>query len=173
MEKDEIKKKKDDASNSKSSSETKKESVKKNNGDKDANVNSEETSDLKSQYEKLSQENDDLSNINQKQAEEIKELIEKVAKLEKEAAPKKELKEKVPEFGKTPSFGQKMVGINFNPSGLDEVGFSKNIFANAIDQIHDIRKVGTSPTQNGLCEQAVQACVVAQMLAVKAITWKD
>ncbi len=42
------------------------------------------------------------------------------------------------------TFGQKAVGLSFNPSGDDEVGKAKQIFANAIDQLDVLRKTTTS-----------------------------
>lgn len=71
------------------------------------------------------------------------------------------------------SFGQKAVGFNFNPSGDDAVGKAKQIYADAIDQLNDLR---TSSDQAGVkrwCSTAITQTELAQMAAVKAITWKD
>lgn len=37
----------------------------------------------------------------------------------------------------TQSFGQKLVGVKFNPSGLNEVDKIKQFFADTIDDIND------------------------------------
>lgn len=70
------------------------------------------------------------------------------------------------------TFGQKAVGLNFNPNGDDAVGQCKQTFANAIDQLNDLR----NSTENGevkrLCSVAITEAQTAQMWAVKAITWK-
>jgi len=72
-----------------------------------------------------------------------------------------------------PSFGQKAVGINFNPSGDDQVGFCKQGFATEIDRMNDLRQASTSPEQKRLCSVAITELQTAQMWAVKALTWKD
>jgi hypothetical protein len=71
------------------------------------------------------------------------------------------------------SFGEKAVGLSFNPSGDDQVAACKRKFAELIDQMNEVR------TQAGRTEQARLAAVAitemqgAQMWAVKALTWKD
>ncbi len=72
-----------------------------------------------------------------------------------------------------PTFGQKAVGINFNPSGDDQVGQCKQAFANEIDRMNDLRSVSTSPEQKRLCSVAITEMQGAQMWAVRALTWKD
>jgi hypothetical protein len=71
------------------------------------------------------------------------------------------------------TFGQKAVGLSFNPSGDDEVGKAKQIFANAIDQLDQLRKSTTSGEVKRMCSVAITEAQTAQMWAVKAITWKD
>ena len=70
------------------------------------------------------------------------------------------------------TFGQKAVGLYLNPSGDDAVGNCKQKFADAIDQLNDLR----NSTENGevkrLCSVAITESQTAQMWAVKAITWK-
>lgn len=78
-----------------------------------------------------------------------------------------------PTFNGTPTFGEAYVGVKFNPSGLGEVGHVKNKFANVIDQLHNLRRSSTSAMKNELCGDAIKAAGIAQMLAVKAITWED
>ena len=71
------------------------------------------------------------------------------------------------------TFGQKAVGLNFNPSGDDAVGQCKQKFADAIDQLNDLRNSSTSGEFKRLSSVAITETQSAQMWAVKAITWKD
>lgn len=71
------------------------------------------------------------------------------------------------------TFGQKAVGLNFNPSGDDAVGQAKQKFADAIDQLNNLRNTTTSGEVKRMCSVAITEAQTAQMWAVKAITWKD
>lgn len=71
------------------------------------------------------------------------------------------------------TFGQKAVGLNFNPSGDDAVGQVKQGYANIIDQLNDLRTKSESPEQKRHCSIAITDAEAAQMRAVKALTWKD
>lgn len=71
------------------------------------------------------------------------------------------------------SYGQKAVGLNFNPSGDDAVGQAKQKFADIIDQMNDLRSSTTSQEVKRMCSVAITEAQAAQMWAVKAITWKD
>lgn len=71
------------------------------------------------------------------------------------------------------TFGQKAVGLLFNPSGDDAVGQVKQKFADAIDQLNDLRNTTTSGEVKRMCSFAITEAQSAQMWAVKAITWKD
>ena len=71
------------------------------------------------------------------------------------------------------TFGQKAVGLNFNPSGDDAVGQCKQGFANEIDRMNDLRSTSTSQEQKRLASVAITELQTAQMWAVKALTWKD
>lgn len=73
----------------------------------------------------------------------------------------------------TLTFGQKAVGLSFNPSGDDAVGKAKQIFADAIDQLDELRKNTTSGEVKRMCSVAITEAQTAQMWAVKAITWKE
>ena len=74
----------------------------------------------------------------------------------------------------TQTFGQKAVGLNFNPSGEDSVGQAKQTCANIIDQMNDLRNSpDASPEQKRLASIAITEAQGAQMWAVKALTWKD
>jgi len=71
------------------------------------------------------------------------------------------------------TFGMKAVGINFNPSGDQDVNRCKMQSANLIDQMNGIRSRTESQEQKRLCSIAITEIQSAQMWAVKAITWKD
>lgn len=71
------------------------------------------------------------------------------------------------------TFGQKAVGLTFNPSGDDAVGAAKQTFADAIDQLNDLRETTALGEVKRLCSVAITEAQTAQMWAVKAITWKE
>ena len=71
------------------------------------------------------------------------------------------------------TFGQKAVGLTFNPSGDDAVAKCKQIFADAIDQMHQLRASTDSNEVKRLASVAVTEAQTAQMWAVKALTWRD
>lgn len=75
--------------------------------------------------------------------------------------------------GQELTFGQKAVGLTFNPSGDNEVTKAKVAFANAIDQLNDLRNTTTSNEVKRMCSVGITEAQTAQMWAVKAITWKD
>lgn len=71
------------------------------------------------------------------------------------------------------TFGQKAVGVSFNPSNDNAVDRCKQLVANSIDQLHAIRENSTSGEVKRMCSVAITEFQTAQMWAVKAITWKD
>lgn len=72
------------------------------------------------------------------------------------------------------TFGQRAVGLTFNPSGDDAVGQCKAQFAAAIDQMNDFRNATTTtPEAKRLASIAITEMQGAQMWAVKALTWRD
>jgi len=74
----------------------------------------------------------------------------------------------------TLTFGQKAVGLTFNPSGDDAVAQCKQGFADLIDQMNDFRNAqGTTPEAKRLASIAITEAQGAQMWAVKALTWRD
>lgn len=73
----------------------------------------------------------------------------------------------------TQTFGQKAVGLAFNPSGDDAVAKCKQIFADAIDQMNDLRNASGSQEARRLASIAITEAQAAQMWAVKALTWRD
>lgn len=72
-----------------------------------------------------------------------------------------------------PSFGEKAVGLSFNPSGDDAVHQCKAGFAALIDQMHNLRLSSRSPDQGRHASVAITELEAAQMRAVKALTWRD
>ena len=72
------------------------------------------------------------------------------------------------------TFGQKAVGLSFNPSGTTEVERIKSLFAEVIDGLDSLRgAAGATPEQKRLASLAITEAQGAQMWAVKAVTWKD
>jgi hypothetical protein len=74
---------------------------------------------------------------------------------------------------KVTTYGQKAVGLSFNPSGDDAVASCKQGFANEIDRMHSLRNTTESNEQKRLASVAITEMQGAQMWAVKALTWKD
>lgn len=70
------------------------------------------------------------------------------------------------------TFGGKAVGLTFNPSGDTQVQHCKEIFANAIDQMNELRTYATDPEVKRFASVAITEAQTAQMWAVKAITWR-
>lgn len=71
------------------------------------------------------------------------------------------------------TYGQKAVGISFNPSADSAVDRVKQQYANIIDGMNDLRNTTESPEVKRMCSIAITEAQTAQMWAVKAITWKD
>ncbi len=71
------------------------------------------------------------------------------------------------------TYGQKAVGLTFNPSNDDAVAQCKAEFAKVIDRMNDLRHSDkSSPEIARMCSIAITEAQTAQMWAVKAITWK-
>lgn len=71
------------------------------------------------------------------------------------------------------SYGEKAVGLLFNPSNDDAVGQVKKLYANIIDNLNALRMTTEDPEAKRLYSIAITEAQGAQMWAVKAITWKD
>ena len=69
------------------------------------------------------------------------------------------------------TFGEKAVGLTFNPSGDKDVEAVKKLYATVIDFCNDARNK-TSGERARLYSVAITEAQSAQMWAVKAITWK-
>lgn len=71
------------------------------------------------------------------------------------------------------TYGEKAVGLSFNPAGDQAVYEIKKAFAVAIDLIQDERAKDTTPSEKGaMLTLAIREAQSAQMWAVKAVTWK-
>jgi hypothetical protein len=70
------------------------------------------------------------------------------------------------------TFGEKAVGLTFNPSADPRVQAVKAAYATLIDQLNDARSVATSPDVARMYSVAITDLQSAQMWAVKAITWQ-
>ena len=75
------------------------------------------------------------------------------------------------------TFGEKAVGLTFNPSSNGDVDKLKRFYANIIDHLNDFRKGyierGDNPEMVRLCSIAITEAQTAQMWAVKAVTWRE
>jgi hypothetical protein len=76
------------------------------------------------------------------------------------------------------TFGQKAVGLNFNPSGEDKVGRAKQLMADALDLLKEAEQEKTdfgnkmqSWEANVFKTNTFNKIVDAQMALVKYITW--
>ena len=72
-----------------------------------------------------------------------------------------------------PSFGEKAVGLSFNPSGDAAVDEIKRLYARVIDHMHARRGSAGSGEAARLYSIAITEAQAAQMWAVKALTWCD
>jgi hypothetical protein len=74
------------------------------------------------------------------------------------------------------TFGEKAVGITFNPAGNEKVQKVKELYAEIIDIMDELKGLAESDTDNAgrarLASIAITEAQGAQMWAVKAITWK-
>lgn len=73
---------------------------------------------------------------------------------------------------KQQTYGEKAVGLSFNPGQSDQVSEMKKAYAHIIDILNDMKTSGPGE-QNRLISISITEAQSAQMWAVKAITWKD
>lgn len=71
------------------------------------------------------------------------------------------------------TFGQKAVGLQFNPSNQDDVALAKAEAAALIDRAHQLRLNTENPEVKRMASLAITHAQEAQMWLVKAQTWKD
>lgn len=72
-----------------------------------------------------------------------------------------------------PTFGEKAVGLNLNPSDDQEVDFIKYKAAKMIDHYDTLRSKATSLEVKRMYSIAITELQTSQMWAVKASTWRD
>lgn len=70
------------------------------------------------------------------------------------------------------TFGEKAVGLSFNPSGDDAVAQCKREFAATIDRMNELRSTTDNPEVKRMASVAITEAQTAQMWAVKALTWR-
>lgn len=70
------------------------------------------------------------------------------------------------------TFGEKAVGLTFNPSGDPTVEAIKRKCADLIDEIHELRTNQPNAEIARMASIAITELQTAQMWAVKAATWK-
>ena len=71
-----------------------------------------------------------------------------------------------------PTYGERAVGLTFNPSGDDSVTQFKELFAEIIDLCDRARTNSDDPETKRLWSIAITEAQTAQMWAVKATTWR-
>lgn len=74
------------------------------------------------------------------------------------------------------TYGEKAVGLSFNPGGNEDVHVMNKHFAMIIDIMDELRRTASQAgdgEQARLASVAITEAQTAQMWAVKALTWKD
>ena len=71
------------------------------------------------------------------------------------------------------TFGEKAVGLKFNPSSDPDVQEIKKLYSEVIDKLNSIRRKEDRSEKARLLSVAITEAQTAQMWAVKGITWKD
>lgn len=70
------------------------------------------------------------------------------------------------------SFGEKAVGLTFNPSGDEKVQKVKQLYAEIIDLCNDLRTEAGPGEKGRLLSVAITEAQGAQMWAVKGVTYQ-
>lgn len=76
-----------------------------------------------------------------------------------------------PATGRGFTFGEKAVGLSFNPGGNQAVVDIKRAYADIIDYLHNKRQQSTNADEQRMLSVAITESQTAQMWAVKAVTW--
>lgn len=74
------------------------------------------------------------------------------------------------------TYGEKAVGLSFNPSADQDVDRVKKAYAKIIDMMDELRRTAAAASRGEmarLASVAITEAQTAQMWAVKALTWKD
>jgi len=70
------------------------------------------------------------------------------------------------------TFGEKAVGLTFNPGNNPVVDDLKACYAQVIDRAHALRTGSEDPEVKRMASVAITEAQTSQMWAVKAATWK-
>lgn len=70
------------------------------------------------------------------------------------------------------TYGEKAVGVNFNPGGDPKVNIIKQLYAEIIDKCDELRKEAGQGEKARLLSVAITEAQAAQMWAVKGITYQ-
>lgn len=70
------------------------------------------------------------------------------------------------------TYGEKAVGLTFNPGGSADVNTVKAGYASIIDLLNSLRSTTEDSEAKKLYSIAITEAQAAQMWAVKAITWQ-
>ncbi|EJD6612278.1 hypothetical protein M0L22_RS02755 [Providencia rettgeri] len=76
-------------------------------------------------------------------------------------------------MNKTLTFGQKAVGLSFNPSNDSLVDHFKVKLADLIDEANAVRETSDDQEVKRMASIAITELQTAQMWIVKAVTWKN
>lgn len=74
--------------------------------------------------------------------------------------------------GREMTYGEKAVGLAFNPSGDSKVQEVKELYAKIIDVCNDLRTESGQGEKGRLLSVAITEAQTAQMWAVKGITYQ-
>ncbi len=69
------------------------------------------------------------------------------------------------------TYGEKAVGLTFNPANNPAVNSIKKDFAKIIDGLNEVRLAISDPEVKRMLSIAITEAQTAQMWAVKAVTW--
>jgi hypothetical protein len=93
-------------------------------------------------------------------------------KLEYMSADQKDLDALSTTVNRELTFGEKAVGLTFNPGGHYEVETIKKMCANLIDELNGSRSLTTNSYKKRMYTEAITDIQTGQMWAVKAATWQ-
>ena len=74
--------------------------------------------------------------------------------------------------GREMTFGEKAVGLTFNPGGNPKVDEIKKLYAQIIDLCNDLRTEAGQGEKGRLLSVAITEAQTAQMWAVKGVTYQ-
>jgi len=77
-----------------------------------------------------------------------------------------------PSINRDLTYGEKAVGLTFNPSNNPVVDAIKQEYAHIIDTMDDLVEGGKTTEMQTLSTEAIRQAQTAQMWAVKAITYQ-